>query len=107
MGYEVLLMGPLGILFLQFAWFANPLFLVSIVFVGLGWRIATAIVAAIAVIIALDMLTLPGTLIYLDEGGVNTTTALGFSAGAWVWLAAMVAPLISIPRPSPPPSETK
>ena len=91
-GAEILLLGPFGLLFMQIAWFANLLFIPSLIFIGMGWWRAALFVSLLQVLIALDMLNFPGSEIILDEGGINKTSVLALLPGAWFWLVSLIVP---------------
>jgi hypothetical protein len=100
-GGQMLLSGALGALFGQFAWYANLLYFLTLIFVALGRRRVALVLSFGPILLALDMLAFPGTEILLDEGGVNKTRVLALLPGAWVWLAALTLPvfgLLAAPR---------
>lgn len=83
-GIEILAIGWLGLLMLNFAWLANPVFLVTL------WRISVrkkAIgLAIIGLLLALD--TLRFTAMLLDEGGGHSDI-YGYGWGAILWFMAL------------------
>ncbi len=94
LGKELLAAGFLGPLVGQFAWYANPLWLGSLIAAGLRRRRWTLLLSLAAVAVGLLMLTLPGHDIPRDEGGVNKDHAEGLLYGAWVWLASIALPAL-------------
>jgi hypothetical protein len=62
----------------------------------------TLALVAIGVVIGLDVLTLSGKEIMLDEGGVNKTHVASLAPGAYVWLSALAATTLGAFAPARP-----
>ena len=77
-GYTVLVLGPLAILDLQFAWLGNPLLVVALLRPS---RTVSALLAVV-VVFALGWHTIPTD--------ANYETIRTFGAGYYLWMAAMV-----------------
>lgn len=87
-------MGWLGIFVGEFAWLANPLWLLSTI---LTWtqrlRMFAIALAGMALLLGLTALRLQGKVVPGDEGGVTTSTITGVHSGAYIWLASLVLQL--------------
>ncbi|MGB5036403.1 MAG: hypothetical protein WBQ66_07340 [Blastocatellia bacterium] len=90
-GYSVLLIGALGILIGQFAWIANPILALAWLASLLRWWIASAVIAAFGLLVALTSFRIVGQKIPLDEGGVRQATVGYLHVGFYVWLLAFLA----------------
>lgn len=88
-GYEVLIMGWMGFFLGQWAWFANPFWLLSLLLVFFRRWILTFIVGGFALLIAFDAFSFVGKTIPLDEANVNTTVFLRYDFGFYFWLASL------------------
>ena len=96
LGAHVLLIGWLGVLKGQFGWFANPLWLISMICLLLRLRITTIVVAFLAVLVGFTSLSLIGTEIPKNEAGVGGSLIVSSFGPAWnVWLSALATPGIS------------
>jgi hypothetical protein len=85
-GWEVLAAGWAGLLFLQFAWFANLLWVAGLVHLHRGaWRSA-AIWASVAVVVAAESFLLYSTGFVSDSGARIPIRLL---AGFWVWWSSL------------------
>lgn len=89
-GLTVLMMGWLGPLSANFAWFANPAFLWALRGVWVGRP--SVIAAVLSVLIALDTFRLDRVL--TDEGG-GTAALYGFGWGAVLWSLSLCVMLIA------------
>ena len=89
-GIEILAMGWLGLLTLNFAWLANPFFLLTV------WRISARKkslgIATICLLLAIDTVRFSSML--LDEGG-GTSSVYGYGWGAILWFTAICLALAS------------
>ncbi len=83
-GIEILAMGWLGLLMLNFAWLANPIFL--LILSRISARKKSVGMAAICILLAFDTVRLSRML--LNEGG-GASSVYGYGWGAILWFAAM------------------
>jgi hypothetical protein len=95
-GWGILMMGWLGVLVLQFGWFANPVFVAALVLLATskrrtGW--ATLVSVLLACLIA-DALTWHE--MYGDNGSVPIQA---FGAGYYLWLATMIGAAVTLAWP--------
>lgn len=88
-GIEVLVLGWQGVFLGQFAWFANPFWMLSLLLAFFRRWILTSIVGAIALLIAFDAFSFVGAKIPLDEAFVNTTVFLRYDFGFYFWLGSL------------------
>jgi hypothetical protein len=89
-GWELLLIGPLGVLDGQFGWIANPLML----FAALGrLRRAANLSFALAAVALIVVTAFSFTSVWMDGGG--NATVCGFGPGYYLWLACSVLVLIA------------
>lgn len=94
LGAELLLVGWLGVFVLQFAWLANIIWLVSILGVIFRFPLLAALPALLAIGASLQTLMLFGMDIPGDEGGVTKMRLIALGPGAYIWWAALGAPLL-------------
>ena len=91
-GYWVFITGWIGILFLQFAWYANPLNLMALLLVNHSPRIAL-LLSLLALVLASETF-----LFYEIPTGINQEKVyiqeLGF--GFFIWYLAQILFLVSI-----------
>jgi hypothetical protein len=92
-GYEVLLLGWQGIFAGNFAWMANVLLLASALLLLTSHVRAAAISAGIALVVALQTLTLLGARVIADEGGVTHMTMSRLYVGFYLWIASIAVML--------------
>lgn len=90
-GLGILAMGWLSPLMLNFAWFANPFFLIAILKLLLGNKSASKSAGA-AALISLDTFRFDEYM--LNEGGASTPV-YGYGYGAILWLAAIFILLVA------------
>lgn len=83
-GYSVLGSGWLGILTFDFAWFANPVYFLSLLFYGSRYYVVS--LAGSGISIGLGLLTLVTKEWWFHEGAPSKITALG--TAYYVWLAS-------------------
>lgn len=101
-GYDVLLLGWLGLIGLIVGWYANPLLLLSVIGVLADARKVARYSALAAALLALD--TFRVLKIGLPDNG-RTIELVGLGIGAWLWLLAialMIPIAFAIPEPSNP-----
>jgi hypothetical protein len=94
-GFAVALSGMLGVVALQFAWYANLVLPVALLCVALQWWRAALAAATLAVLIAANLLFLPFQRIPYSEGPdyfyiVSQRPLIG----SYLWVASIGAPLI-------------
>jgi hypothetical protein len=92
-GGVIFLLGWMGALVGQFAWFANLLLLGSWISIGFRWGRGTVLFAAGALLVAAQSFALFGEAIPADEGGVNKLTLTHFMPGFYFWIASIVIAL--------------
>ena len=83
-GFEILAMGWLGLLTLNFAWLANPIFL--LILSRISAQRKSVGMAAMGLLLAFDTVRLSRML--LNEGG-GASSVYGYGWGAVLWFAAM------------------
>jgi hypothetical protein len=89
-GIEILLMGWLGPLALNLAWYANPFFLFACFKLSTGGQAATW-ASVIAILLAADTFRFRELL--LNEGG-TTTDLYGYGIGSLLWLVVILFVLV-------------
>lgn len=90
-GYEVLLLGVLGILLGIFAWFANPVMLGAVMLAAFGKRLAAMILAVPAVALGLQSFALdavPFNEASMEPGNLNVVDHLG--PGFYLWMGSLM-----------------
>jgi hypothetical protein len=92
-GLMTFILGAFALFEGYFAWLANPLLGVALLLLIFRQWVATAVVAGLAFLIALDALRVLGDTVPLDEAGVNKAVATGLGPGFYLWLASMLVPL--------------
>lgn len=88
-GFSALVIGWAAPLFGQFAWYANPLLLLSIIGLMRGWRI-TILLVALSLLLAADTFMLYSQRVPADESGSNYMTFQYPAIGFYLWIASMV-----------------
>ena len=89
-GFNILMIGWMGVFVGQFAWFANPFILLSgIVFLFRQW-LASILVILVGLAISLNTFTLFGQEIPADEANVNKLSLVSLGPGYYLWIASMV-----------------
>ncbi|HXH03281.1 MAG TPA: hypothetical protein VNN09_08165 [Candidatus Competibacteraceae bacterium] len=100
-GLNLLALGWLGVLVLQFAWLANPLLWLAWTLLLLRRRRGAALCAGLALVVATDTLRLFHTPLPADISGGNHQQLQALAIGFWLWLASMaVVPLAALLRPA-------
>ena len=89
-GGVILLMGWMGMFAGVWGWFANPLFLLGLLFGALGKRVPAMVFGALAVLVALTVFGSVGKELPGDEGGVTKTAIVGLMPGAYLWLLGVI-----------------
>lgn len=88
-GFAVLIIGPLGVLVMQFAWFANVLFVVALVLMLL--RQPPSVTLSLVVAVPLGLLALDALRWDRIEGDNGHAMILSYGAGYYLWLGVMLA----------------
>lgn len=88
-GFSALVIGWAAPLFGQFAWYANLLFILSIIGLLRGWRI-TILLVALSLLLAADTFMLYSQRVPADESGNNYMTFQYPTIGFYLWIASMV-----------------
>jgi len=89
-GFQVLLMGWLGVFAGQLAWFANPLFATGLLLLSLRRRTAALVCGTVAVLVAGDTFVLFSQQLPANEGDVGKLILQHLKAGFYLWAAALV-----------------
>ncbi len=108
-GLRILSLGWLGILVGQVAWFANPLWLISVLLLASRKWIAAIIFSGLALLVAANTLLLFVMPLPADESGMNKTSLERFRIGFYCWLASLAVPFVraclmrtqAAPQPKP------
>jgi hypothetical protein len=90
-GLHVLLLGWLGLMLKQIAWYAKPLLLAAALALVLRKGVISALLAWLALIIAADTWRLFAQPIPADAGGVNQLLLPHLQIGYYCWLASIVS----------------
>lgn len=93
-GFEVFLMGWLGALLGQFAWYANPFAVLAAGLLCFRLRVPAAVLAGLAILVGLSTFTLFGATVPADEGGVGKLYLQSLREGTWVWFGSLAVLLI-------------
>src|SRR3954453_2350124 len=89
-GANALAVGWSGIFAGVLAWYANPFWLLGLLFGVLRKPLPVVVVGAIAVLIAATTFLVIGRELPGDEGGVTRTTVVQLLPGCYFWMASMV-----------------
>ncbi len=89
LGLRALAVGWSGIFAGIVSWYANPLWLLALVFAFFRKVWLGSITGAIALVIALTIFTVIDRVLPADEGGVNKTKIVAKLPGAYVWFASI------------------
>ena len=93
-GWMALLLGWTGVLMGSFAWLANFVLWLSLIFLLYGLRWASLISSGLTILISLDLFPLFWTNIPADEGGVGRAVLRPLEIGAWLWFASIAAAFV-------------
>ena len=93
-GFQTLMMGWLGLLFKQIAWYANPVIVLSLVFLLFRRWLAAMIIALVAFAMAANTLLLFSRDLPADEGNVIKLRLDHLSPGFYFWIASIVTVII-------------
>jgi hypothetical protein len=89
-GFQILLMGWMGVFVGQLAWFANPLFALGLLLLSLRRRTAALVCGTGAMLAAGDTFVLFSQQLPANEGGVGKLILQHLRAGFYFWAAALV-----------------
>lgn len=89
-GFQILLMGWMGVFVGQLAWFANALFALGLLLLSLRRRTAALVCGTVAVLIACDTFVLFSQQLPANEGDVGKLILQHLRAGFYLWAAALV-----------------
>lgn len=89
-GFQILLMGWMGVFVGQLAWFANLLFALGLLLLSLRRRTGAVICGTMAVVVASDTFVLFSQQLPANEGDVGKLILQHLRAGFYVWAAALV-----------------
>jgi len=78
----------------MFAWLANFVLWLSLIFLLYGLRWATLISSGLTILISLDFFPLFWTNIPADEGGVGRAVLQPLEIGAWLWFSSIAAAFV-------------
>jgi hypothetical protein len=90
-GYQVLLMGWMGLFLGQIGWYANLLWLLSLLLAFFRRWLLTLIMTVLTVLVASDAFSFVGAKVPLDEGNVNSMIFNYYHVGFYLWLASLAA----------------
>ncbi len=90
-GIHALAMGWLGLFAGVFAWYANPLWALGVIFSAFRKRIPAILFGVLAIPIALTVFSDIGRELPGDEGNVTKTAIVRLLPGAYLWLASVVS----------------
>lgn len=93
-GFQVLAVGWLGLLYEQFAWYANPVMVLSFIFLLFRRWPTTAVIALVALAIAANTLRLFSQEFPADEAGVNKIRLEHLGIGFYFWVASLLAVIV-------------
>lgn len=93
-GFQALVVGWLGLLFKQIAWYANPVMVLSLVFLLFRRWLTAMIIALVALAIAANTLLLFSRDLPADEGNVIKLRLERLSPGFYFWLASIVTIIV-------------
>lgn len=96
-GLRALVVGWSGLFAAVFSWYANPLWLLSLVLSLMRKPTLSLCFGVLAVVVAWTTFSLIGRVLPGDEGNVTKTSVIKLLPGFYVWLASLaVAPLAAL-----------
>jgi hypothetical protein len=99
LGLRALAVGWSGIFAAIVAWYANPIWLVSVVLTCFRRPMLATVFGIIAVALALTTISIVGRELPGDEGNVTKTTVIRLLPGFYVWIASIaIVPLTAFWR---------
>ncbi len=93
-GLRILVLGWMGFLAGQFAWFANPFWVIGLCLLAFRKWSAAAIVSGLSLLFALNTLVMFVMPLPADESNVNKTYLVQFRIGFYLWLASLAMPFV-------------
>lgn len=93
-GFEVALLGWLGVFIGQFGWMANFSWFISLFGIMFRVPLLALIPSGIALLISLQTFMLFVMEVPADEGGVNHLNLQYLGPGAWLWWLALLIPFV-------------
>lgn len=93
-GLRILILGWMGFLAGQFAWFANPLWVIGLCLLAFRKWSAAVVVSGLSLLLALNTLALFVMPLPADESKVNTTSLVRLRIGFYLWLASLAVPFV-------------
>lgn len=88
-GLRILVLGWMGILAGQFAWLANPLWLLGLITFALRKWLVTLIVLGFSLLFAANTLLIFVMPLPADESNINHTSLVRLRIGFYLWLASI------------------
>ncbi|MCW5935912.1 MAG: hypothetical protein KIT11_01210 [Fimbriimonadaceae bacterium] len=89
-GWEVLLLGWMGVLYGQLAWFANPLYALAMLCSVLSRGRWVTLLSLGCVFVGLLTVTLFFTELPADEANVNKLRLQSLGPAAWLWMGSFL-----------------
>jgi hypothetical protein len=89
-GFQILLMGWMGLFVGQLAWLANLFFALALLLLILGRSTGALVFGAVSVLMACDTFVLFSQQLPANEGGVGKLALQHLRAGFYFWSAALV-----------------
>ena len=106
-GALILMAGWLGIFAGVFAWYANPLWALGVIFAALRKRTPAIVFGVLALPLAATVFSDLGRELPGDEGNATKTAIVRLLPGAYVWFLSLlslpVAAAFRTPKAAPPP----
>lgn len=93
-GGGLLFFGWMGVVDSQFGWFANPIYALALLLVVFRKWAFAVITGSLALLVALNTLTLFFQEIPADEAGVATTHLVYLHVGFFLWIASIGAAIV-------------
>jgi hypothetical protein len=90
LGLRALVVGWSGLFAGVLSWYANPVWLLGVLFVLLRKPLPAAISGVVAIIIAYTTFSLIGRELPADESNVNKMAVIKLLPGCYVWMASLV-----------------
>jgi hypothetical protein len=94
-GFYILMSGWMGPLVGNVAWAANPLALLALVLLLVDMVQAARLISAMAVVVSLQTMAFPGTVIVSGGPFPGSEQATGLACGAFVWMLSILFVLLA------------